>query len=360
MSEIPEMGALMLDSVLQINQKRIVVLGGAGFIGSALVRRLINQQHAVYVVDNFFHGSRQNLAGIPQLDLVTDLDALDYRSLRDYMIRLAPDIVVNCIGDTFIPSAYDMPERVVNLNVRTTLNVLRASTEAKTKRVLHLSSTDVYGDNAAQGCNELTPLAPENTCAVSTMAADRLCYTFALEHGLPTVIARLSNAYGPRETHPYIVPEIIGQLSVSSYLSLGNLEAKRDFTYVDDIVAALDSLLWIPAQRGEVFNVGSGDAVSVGALARLLGVLMGQDSITISVNHSRLRKRDPPRLCCDSTKLRSRTGWAPRVSIEQGLKMTVDWFKSNDSRWPWQEQLQDSFGEETWQGSYKSRIAQPT
>jgi nucleoside-diphosphate-sugar epimerase len=118
--------------------------------------------------------------------------------------------------------------------------------------------------------------------------------------------------------------------------------------------------LWIPAQRGEVFNVGSGDAVSVGALARLLGVLMGQDSVTISVNHSRLRKRDPPRLCCDSTKLRSRTGWGPRVSIEQGLKMTVDWFRSNDSRWPWQEQLQDSFGEETWQGSYKSRIAQPT
>ena len=172
------------------------------------------------------------------------------------------------------------------------------------------------------------------------------------------VIARVFNAYGPRETHPYIVPEIVGQLSVSAYVSLGNLKAERDFTYVDDTAAARDSLLWVPVDRGEVFNVGSGEIISVRALAQVLGVLMGHDSISISVNHDRLRRRDLARSCCDSTKLRVRTGWTPRVSLEQGLKMTIEWFRSNRSRWPWQERLQDSFGEETWQLAYKSRTTQ--
>ena len=336
----------MQNGVAQSVRQRIVVLGGAGFIGSALVRRLVQQRHAVYVVDNFFHGSARNLADIPEVEPVTELDALDYSSLRSYMTRVVPDIVVNCIGDTFIPSAYAMPERFLDLNVRTTLNVLRASADVKVKRVLHLSSTEVYGDNAATACTELAALAPENTYAVSKLAADRLCYTFALEHGLPTVIARLFNAYGPRETHPYIVPEIIAQLSVSNNVSLGNLAAERDFTYVDDTAAALDALLWVPVQRGEVFNIGSGKVISVGALARLLGALMGHGSITISVEDRRLRRRDLDRLCCDPEKLRTRTGWSPGVGLERGLEMTLEWFKENGSRWLWQERLHDSPGQD--------------
>ena len=336
----------MHDVIAQSIRQKIVVLGGAGFIGSSLVRRLVRRGHAVSVVDNYFHGSARHLAGIPEVGPVTELDALDYPSLRTYMARVEPDIVVNCIGDTFIPSAYDMPERFLDLNVRTTLNVLRASADTKVKRVLHLSSTEVYGDNAATACTESAALAPENTYAVSKLAADRLCYTFGLEHGLPTVIARLFNAYGPRETHPYIVPEIIAQLSVSNKVSLGNLDAERDFTYVDDTAAALDALLWIPVEKGEVFNIGSGKVISIGDLARLLGALMGRESIHISVDNRRLRRRDLDRLCCDPEKLRTRTGWTPGVGIERGLGMTLEWFKENGSRWLWQERLQDSLGQD--------------
>lgn len=324
--------------------KRIVVFGGAGFVGSALVRRLVCERHAVSVVDNFYHGSPQHLAGIPELGSVTELDALDYPLLRDYMIRTRPDMVINCIGDTFIPSAYEIPERFLDLNVRATLNLLRASAEVKVKRLLHLSSTEVYGDNAANACTELAPLAPENTYAVSKMAADRLCHTFALEHELPTVIARLFNTYGPRETHPYLVPEVIAQLSRGNELSLGNLDAERDLTYVDDTAAALEALLWIPVQRAEVFNIGSGEVASVRTLARLLATLMGHDSVTISVDDRRLRRRDLDRLCCDSTKLRTRTGWMPRVGLERGLEMTIKWFKENGARWLWQDRPRDCYG----------------
>jgi nucleoside-diphosphate-sugar epimerase len=336
----------MQDVCTLSGDQRIVVFGGAGFVGSALVRRLMLERHTVFVVDNFFHGSPQNLAGIPRLGSATQLDALDFQLLQDYMTRTVPDVVINCIGDTFIPSAYDVPDRFLDLNVRATLNVLRASAEVKVKRFLHLSSTEVYGDNASNACTELAPLAPENTYAVSKLAADRLCYTFSLEHGLPTVIARLFNGYGPRETHPYIVPEIIAQLSVSNQLLLGNIDAERDLTYVDDIAMALNALLWIPVERGEAFNIGSGEVVSVHTLARLLGTLMGHDSVTISVSDRRLRRRDLNRLCCDSTKLRARTGWMPRVDLRHGLEMTIAWFKRNGSRWLWQSRLGDRLGQE--------------
>lgn len=319
--------------------RRIAVLGGAGFVGSALVRRLVRAGHAVAVVDNFFHGSRQNLADIAGLGAVIELDALDYPALRDFLAATSPDVVVNCIGDTFIPSAYEVPERFLDLNIRTALNVLRACAAAHTGRLLHLSSTEVYGDNGANACTERAALAPENTYAVSKLAADRLCYTFAVEHGVPTVIARLFNTYGPRETHPYIVPEIIAQLSVSNCLSLGNLDAERDFTYVDDTAAALEALMWIPAEPGEVFNIGSGEVVAVRTLAQMLGVSMGHGSINISVRERRLRRRDLARLCCDSTKLRTRTGWEPGVGLEQGLALTVEWFRQNGLRWPWQDRL---------------------
>ena len=129
-------------------------------------------------------------------------------------------------------------------------------------------------------------------------------------------------------------------------MSLGNLAAERDFTYVDDTAAALDALLWVPVQKGEVFNIGSGKVISIGALARLLGALMGHASITISVEDRRLRRRDLERLCCDPEKLRTRTGWTPSVGLEHGLEMTLTWFKENGSRWLWQERLQDSLGQD--------------
>lgn len=317
----------------------VAVFGGAGFVGSALVRCLVAEGYAVTVVDNFFSGSKAHIAEIPGLGPITTMDALDYAAVRDYLSAIRPGLVVNCVGDAFIPSAYDRPDRFLDINVRVTLNLLRAAAESRVERLLHLSSTEVYGDHGAQACTEEAALAPENTYAVSKLAADRLCYTFALEHGLCTVIARLFNAYGPRETHPYIVPEIISQLSRGSELKLGNLSAERDLTYVDDTAAALSALLRIPVQKGEVFNVGSGEVVSVRRLAEILGEVMGRGNISCSVDPHRLRPRDLNRLCCDASKLRSRTGWVPKVGLREGLERTFTWFKENERRWIWQRRF---------------------
>ena len=325
-----------IDPIHRRRNHAVTVFGGGGFVGSALVRRLVADGYEVAVADNFLAGSRTHLTGIPGLGPVISMDVLDFDAVRKYLLANRPALIVNCVGDTFIPSAYDHPERFLDINVRATLNLLRAAVESRAERVLHLSSTEVYGDHGAHACKEDAPLAPENTYAVSKLAADRLCYTFALEHGLTTVIARLFNAYGPRETHPYIVPEIIAQLSRGPELTLGNLQAERDFTYVDDTAAALAALLRVPVRAGEVFNIGSGNPVSIRYLAELLAVLMGHGSINFSVDPQRLRRRELNRLSCDAGKLHARTGWAPAVDLRQGLERTLAWFNENDRRWLWQ------------------------
>lgn len=320
----------------------VAVFGGAGFIGSALVRQLVAEGYSVAIVDNFFSGVRENLSAVHGLASVTEMDALQYDWVRDYIGSTAPDFVVNCIGDAFIPTAYDLPERFLDLNIKVALNLLRASAALGVCRFLHLSSTEVYGDNASEACTELASLAPENTYAVSKLAADRLCHTYGIEHGLQTIVARLFNAYGPRETHPYIVPEIVSQLAAGDGLILGDLDAERDFTYVDDTAAALSALLRVPAEPAEVFNIGSGGPVSVRELAHMTAAAMSVEIAAIGFDPRRVRRRELTRLCCDSTKLRARTGWRPKVDMEHGLALTVDWFRANGSSWSWQTQSPDA------------------
>jgi nucleoside-diphosphate-sugar epimerase len=242
----------------------------------------------------------------------------------------------HCIGDTFVPEAYDFPQRFFERNVGTTLNLLRAAKETgMVRRVLYVSSTEVYGETGTERTDECSDLQPLNTYAVSKLAADRLCYTYYLEHSLPVIVARIFNCYGPRATHPYIVPEIIRQLHEGPRLRLGNLKAERDFTYVEDTARALVAVMASNLPNGDVVNVGSGRAYSVASLVKQLARIMGVTDVQVEVDPSRLRRRDITRFCADNSKLRRATGWEPHVSLDAGLELTVDWFRENGCRWSW-------------------------
>jgi nucleoside-diphosphate-sugar epimerase len=313
-----------------------MVAGGAGFVGSAIVRELLRQGSTVVCYDNYLHGHPAHVAGLSGPFTAIHGDVRDdwslFKALRDHQV----EYIIDCVGDTFVPTAYAMPDRFFKINVDGTLHLLRAAQALSIKRMVYVSSTEVYGETKRPKCDEETPLNPVNTYAVSKAAADRLCYTYYLEHRVPVVIARIFNCYGPRETEPYVIPEIIAQLHRGPRIALGNIKAERDFTFVYDTANALISVLASDLPNGEVVNVGSDTSFSVELLARKLAEIMEANSLEIVADPARLRRKDIDRFRCDNRKLVKYTNWKPTVRIDEGLKMTVEWFRAHGARWSWE------------------------
>jgi nucleoside-diphosphate-sugar epimerase len=314
----------------------VMVAGGAGFVGSQLVRELLDRRARVVVYDNFLHGTRQNLADLGGRVEVVIGDVLDEYKLFEAFRRYSPRFVFNLVGDTYVPSAYDVPKRFLRVNVEGNINVLLAAKSAGVERTVYVSSTEVYGEAESVPMNEEHRLAPVNTYAVTKLAADRMCFTFHLEHGIPVVVARIYNAYGPRETQPYVIPEIVTQLDKGPVVALGNVEARRDFTYVSDTARGLIAVLLSDAPDGDVVNVGSNVTYSVRELVDAIAPLLGHERWEIRTDPRRLRRFDVNRFQCDATKLRTLTGWQPLVPLTEGLERTVRWFRDNGRAWSWE------------------------
>jgi len=313
-----------------------MVAGGAGFVGSALVRELLDHGTKVVCYDNYFHGDPRHLDCVSGPLKVVQGDVLDLARLVSVLKEESVEYIVDCVGDTFVPTAYNTPQRFLDINVQGTFNVLMAAMTCGINRTLYVSSAEVYGDSQETLLSENAQLNPVNTYAVSKLAADRLCFTLHVEHGIPVVIARIFNCYGPRETHPYIIPEIISQLCKNRLLYLGNLQARRDLTYVDDTARALVAILEADIRNGEAINVGSGTLYSVEWLAYELAEIMGVGSPEIQQVPRRLRRLDIDHFQCDNRKLLQYTRWEPRISIREGLNRTVAWFRSNGCHWIWE------------------------
>jgi nucleoside-diphosphate-sugar epimerase len=272
---------------------------------------------------------------------VEHCDGRDRDSVKIIVDKVRADFVINCIGDTYVPTAYREPQRFFDINLGCHLNLLLAVDAARLRRMIYVSSTEVYGSVDAYSTSEEERLAPVNTYAVSKTAADRLSYTFCLEHGLPVVVARIFNCYGPRETHPYVIPEIISQFARGTTVRLGNLDARRDCTYVHDTARALIALLTCAAKNGVAVNVGSGVAYSVEWLARTIAREMEIERPEIVSDPARLRKYDIDCFRCDNAVLQRLTGWSPEVDIIEGLRRTIRWYMAEGCRWPWEERSND-------------------
>ncbi len=320
----------------KLETQTVMVAGGAGFVGSAVVRELLERGIPTVSFDNYLHGVPENVEGLDgPLEIVRG-DVLDPWQLIDCLNSLGVTAIIDCIGDTFVPTGYQLPQRFFDINLQGTFNLLQAVRFCGVKRILYVSSTEVYGRVSDLKAGERTPLAPVNTYAVSKLAADQLCYTFALEHNVPVIVARIFNCYGPRETEPYIIPEIISQLNKSNVLELGNIRAERDFTYVHDTARALIALLESDVSIGTAVNVGSDNCYSVEWLAKTLAELMGVSDLEIRQDPLRMRKMDIDRFQCDNTLLRNHTGWAPQVEIITGLRKTIEWYRGNGCTWSWE------------------------
>ena len=319
----------------KLKGKNIVVTGGAGFIGSALTRELLKREANVIVYDNFLYGTKSNLAEVEdRIELVNGdvLSSKIYKVLKKFKV----DYVFHLAAEPYIPKCYDNPEKFFEVNVKGTINVLNACKIFDVKRIVHFSSSEVYGTAKYVPMDEEHPTLPLSTYAVSKLTADRICYVFNREHGIPVIILRPFNCYGPRETQPYVIPEIISQLCRGRLLKLGNLNAQRDFTYVEDTVQGAVDLLTSDIPNGEAVNLGSDKAYSVKDLAYRIAETMELREIKIEIETSRLRPCDVELLRCDYKKAKSYIDWEPKVDIDEGLKRTVNWYTQNGNRWPWE------------------------
>lgn len=321
-----------------MKDKVVLVTGGAGFIGSSLVRELLKVGAKVIVYDNFCTGDISNLEDVKDKVKIVKGNILD-PNFKNVLIDNNVEYLFHLAAEPYIPGCYDRPTHFFQVNANGTLNVMMSAKKAGVKRILYYSSSEVYGTAKYVPMDENHPTLPHSTYAASKLAADRLCFTLHHEQNLPVIILRQFNCYGPRETHPYIIPELITQLSRTNELRLGNVKARRDFTYVEDAVKGAIALMECEDAVGEVVNLGYGKSWSVEELAYKIAELMGHDSINIITEKERFRPLDVQELNCNYFKAHRLTGWEPETSLTEGLKKTIEWFEKNGKKWVWETKI---------------------
>ena len=229
-----------------------------------------------------------------------------------------------------IPYSYLHPAEVVETNVIGTLNVLLAGRELGTERIVHTSTSEVYGTALRVPIDEEHPLQGQSPYSASKIGADKIAESFYLSYGLPVVTLRPFNTYGPRQSARAVIPTIISQALTRDVIKLGNLDARRDLTYVTDTVAGFLRAAQTPGVEGETFNLGVGHDVTIAELADKIIALIGRP-VTIEADAARLRpvKSEVQRLLSDNRKAQALLDWQPQVSFEDGLRQTIDWVSAN-------------------------------
>lgn len=312
------------------------VTGADGFIGSHLVERLVADGNRVRAMAQYTSfgtwGWLDSLPGevLAEVEVVL-ADIRDPRAVREFIGDAA--IVYHLAALIAIPYSYRAPQSYLDTNATGTLNVLEAVRELGTARVVHTSTSEVYGTARTVPIAESHPLQAQSPYAASKVAADKLAEAYHLSFGLPVVTLRPFNTYGPRQSARAVIPAIITQLAAkSSRLRLGLLSPTRDFNFVADTVAAFTAVGTAPAERviGRVLNSGTGVETSVGEVVRIIGECLGVEPL-VEQEDERLRPDDSEvmRLVSDAAALREATGWAPRVTLADGLAQTVAWFSDS-------------------------------
>jgi UDP-glucose 4-epimerase len=294
----------------------VFVTGAAGFIGPHVVRRLLDAGARVVGFDNYFNGSPVNLPAHPALSL-EEGDLRDPAALRAALTRARPEAIVHLAAIHYIPYCNAHPQETLQVNVAGTHNLFEAAQDLAVRRIVQASSAAVYPIQS-EACREDGPLGPTDIYGATKVACEALGQSFAAQTGVPVVSARLFNVYGPGETNPHVIPEIVQQLTSDAPIRLGNLSPKRDYVHVTDVARALHMLLDVPAPDHDAYNVGTGSEYSVTELVDVLSGIIGRE-IAIESEAARVRRLDRPHLLPDISKIEAATGWTPQVDLAEGL-----------------------------------------
>lgn len=315
----------------EIKNCNVCVIGGAGFIGSHLVDYLIYERGCnVTVLDNLITGKTKNIHEKAKFIWA------DIRDEESELVRIFEkeniDYVFNYAAEPYIPECFERPMHFFDINATAVLKVLNACQKSKIKAVLQVSSAEIYGDMKGK-IKETDAVEAHSTYGVSKLAADGLVQVRWREANVPAISLRQFNCVGERETHEYVIPEIISQLAKSNVVNLGN-NSFRDFQYAGDAAKMAVELLE-KGQFGEVYNMGSEDGIMIYELAELIGRLMGHEETIIQTEDSRIRPWEIWHLQSDNTKLNNAIKSRPSVSLEEALEKTIKYFHENGSKWDW-------------------------
>lgn len=311
--------------------RRVLVTGAGGFIGSHLVERLIEDGSNVRALARY---TSRGTAGFLDGSEVARHAEVVLADLRDPdAIRAATkdiDVVFHLGALIGIPYSYVHPQETVDTNVLGTLNVLLAARESGVGRIIHTSSSEVYGTAQSTPMSEAHPLHGQSPYAASKIAADQLAGSFHLSYGLPVVTLRPFNTYGPRQSARAVIPTVIEQGLRSEEIKLGNLGPKRDFTFVTDTVSAFVLAAVRDRAVGRTINLGTSQAVSIEDLVKLIGEILGKRLIPRT---DPLRERpggsEVEELLSDNSLARELLSWTPAVDLREGLTRTCDWVASH-------------------------------
>lgn len=315
---------------------KVLVTGADGFIGSHLTEALVRAGHDVraFVLYNSFNSWGWLDRCAPEVQGKFEVFAGDVRDPNGVRAAMQGcDAVLHLAALIAIPYSYHSPDTYVDTNVKGTLNILQAARDLGVRRVIHTSTSEVYGTARFVPITEAHPLQGQSPYSASKIGADQLAYSFYASFGLPVVTVRPFNTYGPRQSARAVIPTIITQIaSGQRRIKLGAVSPTRDFNYVQDTVGGFMAALSSEAGAGEVVNFGSNFEISVGDTAQLIAEAMGA-SIEIETDEQRLRpaNSEVERLWADNTRARELFGWSPayagRDGLRRGLAETAEWFR---------------------------------
>lgn len=312
---------------------KVLVTGADGFIGSHLVEALLEAGAEVRALA--LYNSFNDWGWLEKIDHTDALEVVsgDVRDahLCDELVK-GCEVVFHLAALIPIPYSYLAPDSYVDVNVRGTLNVLQAARRHGVARFVQTSTSEVYGTARYVPIDESHPLQPQSPYAATKVGADSLAISFQRSFGLPVVVARPFNTYGPRQSARAVIPTIISQFLNGSAVKLGNLGATRDLTYVSDTCRGFLTIGSLRDGVGEVYNIGTDTEISVGDLCGKIAEIMGVDHPTIVQDDDRVRPAtsEVERLRCDFGKLGVAGGYAPSVTLDEGLRRTIEWMRSPD------------------------------
>jgi len=314
---------------MKLSGKKVLVTGADGFIGSHLTEMLVREGHQVRALSQY--NSFNHWGWLEDVDCLDRIEVVNGDVRDPHFCRHIPkdiDTVFHLAALIAIPYSYVAPDSYVDTNVKGTLNICQAALDNGVKRVLHTSTSEVYGTAQYVPIDEKHPLQAQSPYSASKIGADAMAMSFFNAFNLPVTIVRPFNTYGPRQSARAVIPTIISQIANGmKQIKLGDVTPTRDFNYVSDTCRGFIALANCDAAVGKTVNVGSNYEISVLDTLRLIRELMGSD-VEFLTDEARIRpeKSEVFRLWCDNTLVHELTGFKPAFGIREGLQATIDWF----------------------------------